>query len=113
MLALLGFLLTWLNLPFRSKGGWQNGYAERLIGSIRRESTDHVVAFGAKHLRRILRIGHWTRTPPFTGWSSALASSRLGPSSVDFTTNIAESSFRYTHPKRRSAGAESRTATTR
>ena len=34
---------------------WQNAYAERLIGSIRRECTDHVVVFGRKHLCRILR----------------------------------------------------------
>jgi transposase InsO family protein len=31
-----------------------NGYAERLIGSIRRECLDHAVVFGEAHLRRIL-----------------------------------------------------------
>ena len=34
---------------------WQNGIAERLIGSIRRECTDHIIAVGEGHLRRILR----------------------------------------------------------
>lgn len=34
---------------------WQNGFAERLIGSTRRECLDHVVVFGEAHLRRILR----------------------------------------------------------
>jgi transposase InsO family protein len=34
---------------------WQNGYAERLIGTIRRESVDHMIVFGEAHLRRILR----------------------------------------------------------
>jgi transposase InsO family protein len=34
---------------------WQNGYAERLIGSIRRECLDHVIVFGQAHLRRLLR----------------------------------------------------------
>src|SRR5215471_20137748 len=38
--------------PFRSP--WQNGYAERLIGSIRRECIDHVVVFGERHLRHVL-----------------------------------------------------------
>ena len=41
--------------PIAPASPWQNGYAERLIGSIRRECTDHVVAFGAEHLRRILQ----------------------------------------------------------
>jgi hypothetical protein len=33
----------------------QNGFAERLIGSIRRECLDHVIVWGEAHLRRILR----------------------------------------------------------
>jgi len=34
---------------------WQNAYAERLIGSIRRECLDHVIVFHATGLRRILK----------------------------------------------------------
>jgi len=34
---------------------WQNGYAERLIGSIRRECLDHVIIFNESHLRGILQ----------------------------------------------------------
>jgi putative transposase len=34
---------------------WQNGYAERLIGSIRRECLDHVIVFNETHLRGILK----------------------------------------------------------
>ena len=33
---------------------WQNPYAERVIGSIRRECLDHVIVFGEAHLRRLL-----------------------------------------------------------
>lgn len=40
--------------PIARGSPWQNGYAERLIGSIRRECLDHVVILGAAHLRRIL-----------------------------------------------------------
>src|SRR5712692_1738403 len=41
--------------PTASASPWQNGYAERLIGSIRRECVDHVIVLGEAHLRRILR----------------------------------------------------------
>jgi transposase InsO family protein len=34
---------------------WQNGVAERWIGSVRRELLDHVVVFNEQHLRRLLR----------------------------------------------------------
>jgi hypothetical protein len=29
---------------------WQNGFAERLIGSIRRECVDHIIVLGEMHL---------------------------------------------------------------
>ena len=41
--------------PTSSRSPWQNGYAERLIGSIRRECIDHVIVFGEFHLRHLLR----------------------------------------------------------
>lgn len=41
--------------PTAPRSPWQNAYAERLIGSIRRECVDHIVVTGAAHLRRILR----------------------------------------------------------
>jgi len=55
--------------PIAPGAPWQNGFAERLIGSIRRECVDHFIVFGEAHLRRILqayaryttkseRIGH-------------------------------------------------------
>ena len=41
--------------PIAPRSPWQNGFAERLIGSIRRECVDHVIALGEAHLRRILQ----------------------------------------------------------
>ena len=41
--------------PTAPASPWQNGFAERLIGSIRRECVDYFVVLGEAHLRQILR----------------------------------------------------------
>ena len=41
--------------PTAPASPWQNCFAERLIGSIRRECVDHIIVLGEMHLRRILR----------------------------------------------------------
>ena len=41
--------------PAAPASPWQNGVVERLIGSIRRESVDHMIVLGEAHLRRILK----------------------------------------------------------
>jgi len=41
--------------PIAPASPWQNAFAERLIGSIRRECVDHVIVLGEAHLRRVLR----------------------------------------------------------
>lgn len=38
-----------------ARSPWQNPYVERVIGSLRRECTDHVIVTGAAHLQRVLR----------------------------------------------------------
>jgi transposase InsO family protein len=47
--------------PTAARSPWQNGHAERLIGSIRLECLDHAVVFGEAHLRGILAAytGHY------------------------------------------------------
>ena len=40
--------------PTSPRSPWQNGHAERLIGSIRRKCVDHVVAISERHLRHLL-----------------------------------------------------------
>ena len=41
--------------PTAPRSPWQNGYVERLIGSIRRESLDHLIVFDEAQLRRVLK----------------------------------------------------------
>ncbi|MEH2567806.1 integrase core domain-containing protein [Bradyrhizobium sp. AZCC 2289] len=40
--------------PTAPASPWQNGFAERLIGSTRRECLDHVIVLDEAHLRRVL-----------------------------------------------------------
>jgi transposase InsO family protein len=42
--------------PTAPASPWQNSFAERLIGLIRRECVDHFIVLGEAHLRRILRF---------------------------------------------------------
>src|ERR1700716_988386 len=41
--------------PIAPASPWQNSFAERLIGSIRRECLDHIIVLDEEHLRRILK----------------------------------------------------------
>ncbi len=93
--------------PIAPGSPWQNGYAERLIGTTRRECLDHMIVFGEAHLRRILgkyaayynesRIHRsLNKDAPSIGRLSESALSHHGLSSAVFITNIAESDFRHT-----------------
>ncbi len=57
--------------PIAAASPWQNGYAERLIGTIRRECLDHVIVLGEAHLRRLLQsyAHYYNATRPH--WSLA------------------------------------------
>jgi transposase InsO family protein len=41
--------------PIAPASPWQNSFAERLIGSIRRECLNHIIVLGEEHLRWILK----------------------------------------------------------
>jgi hypothetical protein len=72
--------------PTSPRSPWQNGYAGRLIGSIRRECLDHVVVFGERNLlsydpfifgegcaglaRRQTRLARDHSLPPGPGWAA-------------------------------------------
>jgi transposase InsO family protein len=51
--AIKSFAIDPKRTAFRSP--WQNGTAERVVGSVRRELLDHVVVLNEDHLRRLLR----------------------------------------------------------
>ena len=93
--------------PIAPGSPWRSGFAERLIGSIRCECVDHIVAVGEGQLRRVLqsyaRYYNGSRThralnkdAPHHRQSRASIPSSHDQSSTGFTTDIAESSFRYT-----------------
>jgi transposase InsO family protein len=42
--------------PISPRSPWQNPYAERLIGTVRRDCLDHMLIFGERHLLRILSL---------------------------------------------------------
>jgi transposase InsO family protein len=52
--------------PISPGSPWQNGIAERLIGTLRRECLDHVIVFGEQHLRRVLSAyaAYYNQTRP-------------------------------------------------
>ena len=66
---------------------WQNPYAERVVGSLRRDCLDHVLIFGLPHLRRVLRCirSITMRRERTWGWAKTrrddAPSNELGPSS--------------------------------
>jgi Integrase core domain len=90
--------------PIAPGSPWQNSFAERLIGSIRRECVDHVIVLGEAHLRRILqayaRYYNDLRThrsldkgAPFSRPVQRPAASCHMVSSVDCITTTSESEF--------------------
>ncbi len=52
--------------PISPCSPWQNGIAERLIGTLRRECLNHVLVFGERHLRRVLSAyaGYYNHARP-------------------------------------------------
>ena len=51
------------DIKITPKSPWQNPFCERVIGSIRRECTNHIIALGERHLVRTLcKYARWYNT---------------------------------------------------
>jgi hypothetical protein len=91
--------------PIAPRSPWQNGVAERLIGSIRRDCLDHVAVFGERHLRHLLtnrtkntttrraNIYHFRRTRRFPVPSRRSVRCWLCQFWADYTINTSECEF--------------------
>ena len=95
--------------PTAPRSPWQNGYAERLIGSIRRECLDHVIVVAsgiyAMCCARTSSIttapGHisrWAKTHRSRGLSRRSVAFFRCRSSADCTIVTSGSDFRQRHP---------------
>ncbi len=91
--------------PTAPRSPWQNGCCERMIGSIRWECLDHVVIFGERHLRHLLRAyaDYYNRTRTHLSLDKDLRCGAASSPSVaycrcqfwaDCTTNTSGFSFR-------------------
>jgi transposase InsO family protein len=85
--------------PTSPRSPWQNPYAERLIGTLRRECLDHVLIFGERHLRRILPLYssyyNQTRTHLALGKDAPLRRAVQGSGTIIATPILFGSHHRY------------------
>lgn len=76
----IGFLETSGIKPMRTgvRSPWQNGIAERWVGSARREMVDHVIPLNERHLRRLGReyLGYYHEDRTHIGLEKATPARR-------------------------------------
>jgi transposase InsO family protein len=85
--------------PISPRSPWQNPYAERLIGTLRRDCFDHVLIFGERHLRRILALYssyyNGTRTHLALGKDAPLGRAVQGSGTIVATPILSGLHHRY------------------
>jgi transposase InsO family protein len=74
---------------FRSP--WQNGVAERWVGSVRRELFDHVIVLNQRHLRRLLKeyVRYYHEDRTHLGLGKDTPGGRVAASTVSCASKIA------------------------
>ena len=94
--------------PIAPGSPWQNGFVERLIGSMRRECVDHIIVLGEAPLRQVLKsyARYYNETWTHLAWDKDAPLSRTvkragvffaAPYSADCITNLSEFDFRQAH----------------
>jgi len=86
-------------LKISARSPWQNGYAERFVGTLRRELLDHLIVVGERHLLRAVRdyVAYYNGDRPHMSLGSDAPVTRpvepptrgkvvASPESEDFTT---------------------------
>ena len=69
---------------------WQNGVAERWVGSVRRELLDHVVVLNQRHLRRLLKeyVHYYHEDRTHLGLGKDTPGGRVAASTVSSASKI-------------------------
>jgi putative transposase len=70
---------------------WQNGVAERWVGSVRRELLDHVIVLNQRHLRRLLKeyVRYYHEDRTHLGLGKDTPGGRVAASTVSSASKIA------------------------
>src|SRR5580693_9391300 len=76
--------------PIAPASPWQNGFAERLIGSIRRECLDHIIVLDEEHLRRILKS--------YADYYNGIRTHRSLNKDAPFSRPVHQAGFIRSHP---------------
>jgi transposase InsO family protein len=84
--------------PTAPASPWQNGFAERLIGSIRRECLDHFIVLGEAHLRQILRSYACYYNGIRTHWSLHKDAPLSSPRSAGWEHRVTRDPWRTSSP---------------
>jgi transposase InsO family protein len=71
-----------------------NAYAERFVGTVRRECTDHVLIYGRRHLERVLvvYVAHYVAERPHRGLSLAVPAGNRTPQVRETARTVVERS---------------------
>ena len=69
---------------------WQNGVAERFVGTVRQELLDHVIVLSEHHLRQLLDsfIGYYNQDRTHLGFCKDSPRGRLVEQRPDTTSNV-------------------------